>query len=179
MTGIRRLFLPHVGMRGSVRHLFEEFQNSLWDRRENYQDVPQQRRAPGGHPPSLRDSVRILLSVPSTACWAKIFGVPMGLFRESTTLQEQSASSLRDSVRVCGTVPSTACWAKFSGVPTGLCKGKKAGAVRPPTLEHAGASSVRAPHALEFAYSSRFKDDFRRTWLDNRKKDYGGWSPGG
>ena len=46
MTAIRRLFLPHVGMRGSVKHLFEEFQNSLWDRRENYQDVPQERRAP-------------------------------------------------------------------------------------------------------------------------------------
>jgi hypothetical protein len=35
LKGIRRLFLPHVGMRGSVKHLFEEFQNSLWDRREN------------------------------------------------------------------------------------------------------------------------------------------------
>jgi hypothetical protein len=46
VTGIRRLFLPHVGMRGSVKHLFEEFQNSLWDRRENWQDVPQERRAP-------------------------------------------------------------------------------------------------------------------------------------
>jgi hypothetical protein len=44
LTGIRRLFLPHVGMRGSVKHLFEEFQNSLWDRRENYQDVPDERR---------------------------------------------------------------------------------------------------------------------------------------
>jgi hypothetical protein len=46
VMAIRRLFLPHVGMRGSVRHLFEEFQNSLWDRRENYQDAPQERRAP-------------------------------------------------------------------------------------------------------------------------------------
>jgi hypothetical protein len=45
VKGIRRLFLPHVGMRGSVKHLFEEFQNSLWDRRENYQDIPQERRA--------------------------------------------------------------------------------------------------------------------------------------
>jgi hypothetical protein len=45
VTGIRRLFLPHVGMRGSVKHLFEEFQNSLWDRRVNYEDVPQERRA--------------------------------------------------------------------------------------------------------------------------------------
>ena len=44
MTGIRRLFLPHVGMRGTVKHLFEEFQNSLWDRRD-YQNVPQERRA--------------------------------------------------------------------------------------------------------------------------------------
>jgi len=34
-----------VAMRGSVKHLFEEFQNSLWDRRENYQDVPRERRA--------------------------------------------------------------------------------------------------------------------------------------
>jgi hypothetical protein len=32
-------------MRGSVKHLFEKFQNALWDRRENYQDVPQERRA--------------------------------------------------------------------------------------------------------------------------------------
>jgi hypothetical protein len=45
VMGIRRLFLPHVGMRGSAKHLFEEFQNSLWDGRENYQDVPQERRA--------------------------------------------------------------------------------------------------------------------------------------
>ena len=45
MNGIRRLFLPHVGMRGSVKHLFEEFQNSLWDRRENYKEVPEERRA--------------------------------------------------------------------------------------------------------------------------------------
>jgi hypothetical protein len=44
LKGIRRLFLPHVGMRGSVKHLFEEFQNSLWDRRGNFQDVPEERR---------------------------------------------------------------------------------------------------------------------------------------
>jgi hypothetical protein len=44
LKGIRRLFLPHVGMRGSVKHLFEEFQNSLWDGRENYRDVPEERR---------------------------------------------------------------------------------------------------------------------------------------
>jgi len=44
LKGIRRLFLPHVGMRGSIKHLFEEFQNSLWDRRENYQGVPKERR---------------------------------------------------------------------------------------------------------------------------------------
>jgi len=31
-------------MRGSVKHLFEEFQNSLWDRRGNYQDVPEEKR---------------------------------------------------------------------------------------------------------------------------------------
>jgi hypothetical protein len=35
VMGIRRLFLPHVGMRGPVKHLFEEFQNSLWGGREN------------------------------------------------------------------------------------------------------------------------------------------------
>ncbi|HET7108057.1 MAG TPA: hypothetical protein VFI38_14690 [Candidatus Acidoferrum sp.] len=44
MKGIRRLFLPHVGMRGSVEHLFEEFQNSLWAGRENCQDVPEEIR---------------------------------------------------------------------------------------------------------------------------------------
>lgn len=44
VKGIRRLFLPHVGTGGSVKHLFEEFQNSLWDRRENYQGVPRERR---------------------------------------------------------------------------------------------------------------------------------------
>jgi hypothetical protein len=44
LIGIRRLFLPHVGMRGAVKHLFEEFQNSLWERRENYQDVSDERR---------------------------------------------------------------------------------------------------------------------------------------
>jgi hypothetical protein len=48
VKGIRRLFLPHVGMRDSVKHLFDDFQNSLWDRRENYQDVPQERR-PSDH----------------------------------------------------------------------------------------------------------------------------------
>jgi hypothetical protein len=45
VKGIRRLFLPHVGTRGSVKHLFEEFQNSLWDRQELYEDVSQERRA--------------------------------------------------------------------------------------------------------------------------------------
>lgn len=49
MTRIRRLFLPHVGLRGTVKHLFEEFQNSLWDGRENYKDVSQERRA-SDHP---------------------------------------------------------------------------------------------------------------------------------
>jgi len=44
LKGIRRLFLPHVGIRGSVKHLFEEFQHSLWDGSENYQDVPAERR---------------------------------------------------------------------------------------------------------------------------------------
>ena len=47
MKGIRKLFLPHVGARNSVKHLFEQFQNSLSDRRENYQDIPQERRASG------------------------------------------------------------------------------------------------------------------------------------
>src|SRR5260370_19706388 len=31
-------------------------------------------------------------------------------------------------------------------------------------------------NGLEFAYSWRFKDDFSRTWIDNRKKDYGDWN---
>ena len=44
MKGIRRLFLPHVGMRGSVKHLFEEFRNSLWGGWGNYQGVPEERR---------------------------------------------------------------------------------------------------------------------------------------
>jgi hypothetical protein len=35
-------------MRTSVKHLFEEFQNSLWDGRENYQNVPQE-RGPSDH----------------------------------------------------------------------------------------------------------------------------------
>jgi len=33
-----------VGVRGTVKHLFEEFQNSLWDGRENYQDVSEETR---------------------------------------------------------------------------------------------------------------------------------------
>lgn len=33
-----------MGLRGSVECLFEEFQNSLWDRGESYQDVPEERR---------------------------------------------------------------------------------------------------------------------------------------
>ena len=49
MTGIRRLFLPHVGMQDSVKHLFEEFQNSLWDRREKYQDDVPEKRRPSDH----------------------------------------------------------------------------------------------------------------------------------
>ncbi len=44
LKGIRRLFLPRVGMRGSVKHLFQEFQNSLWERRKDYKEVSQQRR---------------------------------------------------------------------------------------------------------------------------------------
>jgi hypothetical protein len=45
VTGIRRLFLPHVGMQGSVKHLFEEFQDSLWDGWENHPEVQQERTA--------------------------------------------------------------------------------------------------------------------------------------
>jgi hypothetical protein len=56
VKGIRKLFLPHVGARGSVKNLFEEFQNSLWDRRENYQDVPQERRA--SDRPRLHELIR-------------------------------------------------------------------------------------------------------------------------
>ena len=44
MKGIRKLFLARVGTRGSVKHLFEGFQNSLWDRRRGYQEVSQERR---------------------------------------------------------------------------------------------------------------------------------------
>jgi len=44
LIGIRRLFLPQVGVRGSVKHLFREFQNSLGDRRRDYKEVPQDRR---------------------------------------------------------------------------------------------------------------------------------------
>jgi hypothetical protein len=88
VTAIRRLFLPHVGMRGSVKHLFEEFQNSLWDRRENCQDVPQERPAPdhsrlhelapgarkqreflAGKPESQREVLCELLSEASCAEW--------------------------------------------------------------------------------------------------------------
>ena len=36
--------MPHVGAKGSIRHLFEEFQNSLGDRREQYQEIPHERR---------------------------------------------------------------------------------------------------------------------------------------
>ena len=44
MKGIQKLFLPRVGTQGSVKHLFEEFRNSLWDRRKDYQEVLQERR---------------------------------------------------------------------------------------------------------------------------------------
>lgn len=44
MTGIRRLFLPHVGARGPVKHLFDEFLNSLGNLRAYYQDVSHERR---------------------------------------------------------------------------------------------------------------------------------------
>ena len=45
MKGIRRLFLPHVGMRGSVKHLFEEFQNSLGNERADWREHPRERWA--------------------------------------------------------------------------------------------------------------------------------------
>ncbi len=68
VTGIRRLFLPHVGMRGSVKHLFQEFQNSLWDRREKYQDdVPEEFLT--GKPESQREALCELLSEESCAEW--------------------------------------------------------------------------------------------------------------
>jgi hypothetical protein len=44
VKGIRRLFLPDVGMQGSVKHLFREFQNSLWDRRKDYKEVSKDNR---------------------------------------------------------------------------------------------------------------------------------------
>jgi hypothetical protein len=58
VTGIRRLFLPHVGMRGSVKHLFEEFQNSLWDR-----------QGMTGKPELQREVLCELLSEESCAEW--------------------------------------------------------------------------------------------------------------
>ena len=84
MKGIRRLFLPHVGTRSSVKHLFEDFQNSLWDRRENYQERRASdhsrlhepaRRAPqrNGFLPdelgSFREVLRDLLSGESCTEW--------------------------------------------------------------------------------------------------------------
>ena len=75
-------------MRPSVKHLFEEFRNSLWDRRENYQDVSHERRAsddyrlhelaPGarkrrefltGKPTLQREALCALLSEESCAEW--------------------------------------------------------------------------------------------------------------
>jgi hypothetical protein len=38
------LFLPQVGLRGSVKHLFEEFQNSLGDRRKKSLELPHEIR---------------------------------------------------------------------------------------------------------------------------------------
>src|SRR6266404_164462 len=68
VTGIRRLFFPHVGMRGSVKHLFQEFQNSLWDRREKYQDdVPEEFLT--GKPELQREALCALLSEKSCAEW--------------------------------------------------------------------------------------------------------------
>ena len=40
MPGIRRLFLPQVGIRGSVKHLFQEFQNSFGDRQRKFLELP-------------------------------------------------------------------------------------------------------------------------------------------
>jgi hypothetical protein len=88
MRGIRRLFLPHVGKQDSVRHLFEEFQDSLWDRRTDHQDVPLEKRTSPhsglhepadrvgkrlesleGKPDSLREILCELLSEASCAEW--------------------------------------------------------------------------------------------------------------
>src|SRR5258708_39164994 len=56
VRGIRRLFLPQVGMRGPVKHLFQEFENSLWNRRKDYQEVPQEKRV--SHHSRLREIAR-------------------------------------------------------------------------------------------------------------------------
>lgn len=45
MNAIRRLFRPEVGLRGSVTHLFEEFQDSLGERRQIDEPVSSERRA--------------------------------------------------------------------------------------------------------------------------------------
>jgi len=44
VKGIRRLFLPPVGMQNSVEHLYEEFRHSLWERPENH--VPLEKGVP-------------------------------------------------------------------------------------------------------------------------------------
>ena len=44
LIGIRRLLLPQTGVRGSVKYLFREFQNSLGDRRRERKEVPKDRR---------------------------------------------------------------------------------------------------------------------------------------
>jgi hypothetical protein len=69
LKGIRRLFLPHVGMRDSVKHLFEEFRNSLWDRWENYQDVQVRKALSPDELQSLREVLCELLSDVSCGEW--------------------------------------------------------------------------------------------------------------
>ena len=86
-----------------------------------------------------------LCHVPSTSCWAKIFGVPLGLawrkFRSSRPSGTQylrmcvvnAVGNIQGASRwaakahsqewLCH-VPSTSCWAKVFGVPLGLAWGK-------------------------------------------------------
>src|SRR6266852_723728 len=79
--------------------------------------------------------------VPSTSCWAKVFGVPLGLawrkFRSSRTSGTQylrmcvveavgniqgasTRAEQRTAMKGCATYPALRCWAKDFGVPVGL-----------------------------------------------------------
>ncbi len=99
----------------------------------------------GFHPGGKTHSQEWLCHVPSTSCWAKVFGVPLGLawrkFRSSRPSGTQylrmcvvnAVGNIQGASRwaakahsqewLCH-VPSTSCWAKVFGVPLGLAWGK-------------------------------------------------------